>query len=85
MAIIKLTHIKTTFTEKETFFGLSYDFDYHWDKKPKYHDTTGCKFWAESAEVEGELVNGAMFNGSFVRETPEEILRLIKEAENVSV
>lgn len=83
MPIIKLTHIHTTY-KKDTFLGLSYDFKFtnHWNKKPTYHDITGCKFWAESEEVEGELVNGAMFNGSFVKETPEEILRLIKEAEN---
>lgn len=86
MAIIKLTHTHKTYREKkQKWYEFGYpdiEFQQHWDTLPTYHDTAKCVFFAASAVVEGEEVSGSVFNGDFVKETPEEILRMIKEAEN---
>lgn len=87
MPIIKLTHTNTTYTEKNKkiwVLSIFDDFEYtqHWDKLPTYHDTAKCVFFSATAVVEGKEVDGSVFNGDFVKETPEEILRMIKEAEN---
>ena len=86
MAIIKRTRTNKTYREKkQKWYEVGYpDIEYqqHWDTLPTYHDTAKCVFFSAISEVEGKKVSGSVFNGDFVKETPEQILRLIKEAEN---
>ena len=82
MAIIKLTHIHSGFEEDKPNASVEFGLMSFWAKKPIYHDTSGCRFFSATKVVDWKEVDGSIFNGRFVKETPEEILKLIKEAEN---
>ena len=81
MAIIKLTHIHTGFEEDNPNVSVEFRLMNFWDKQPIYHDTSSCTFFSATKVVDWKEVDGSIFNGRFVKETPEEILALIKEAE----
>lgn len=71
MPIISLTVGYKHFDEKVSFFC-----------RKEYFDTSGCHFEWSRCTYENKEINCSIFNGKIVKETPEEILRLIKEAEN---
>lgn len=75
MPIIKLT--KAHWNDEETG---EVDFDI----LPDYFDTTGCHFRLRIKKQykTKKDIRCSDFNGFIVKETPEEIMRLIKEAEN---
>ena len=76
MAIIKLTEA-CYIREK----GLKRILGFY--NKKSFFETTGAYFREAYAEdINGKRMKCAIFNNKYVRETPEEILSLIKEAEN---
>ena len=91
MTIIKLTHchrelreIKGSFSWWRPVSEISFDYVNKWDKHPTFHTVNNCSFTAATNNIDGQEVKGSIFNGYFVKETPEEILKLIQGANNAS-
>ena len=91
MTIIKLTHchrelreIKGSFSWWRPVSEISFDYVNKWDKHPTFHTVNNCSFTAATNNIDGQEVKGSIFNGDFVKETPEEILKLIQGANNAS-
>lgn len=79
MAIIKLTE---AYCVGELERDLKKTVSFFCEKS--YFDTTGAYFRETFIKnTEGKTVRCSIFNDKYVKETPEEILALIKEAENV--
>lgn len=78
MAIIKLTEASCV-GEIERDLKRTVSFFY----KKSYFDTTGAHFRETFVKTtSGDTLRCSIFNRICVKETPEEILALIKEAEN---
>lgn len=75
MAIIKLT--EACYVREK---GLKRILGFY--NKKSFFETTGAYFREAYAEdINGKRIRCAIFNNRYVKETPEEILELIKEAE----
>ena len=53
-----------------------------WENEKTFFDTSGCSFSETEISYYGKRYRCSVFNGVIVKETPEEIIEKIKEAEN---